>query len=489
MIFTFIMSYFSLKISEKSRFRKWKLITIPEVCQNAKTKPAANYEKLVLLSRSIKGLQGEENVSYALEPLQADKNVAELAKQLAIINNFMATMDNSKDNKKKIESFITPLRQFLNKPDLSARVKAEGVETLEQLVNMLPENDVNPEVRDYLQTAKASVKNEVEKEIANSENAPPKRIENANSKSTKNNNSDSAGKRMVKKINGVEFAFRWCPSGTFTMGSPDHKKQHKVSLTKGFWILETEITQKHVKAIMGQYFGVPKFKYKSKEAEKAVIDILLAHQGESLDKLTPKEKKTIGDAQIILDNYPVTGMSWKRCQEFCKKCKTLGLPVQLPTEAQWEYACRAGSDEPYAKGLEEGQAGDIVLYGEAVDKELLDELKKTLNHYNIYLENLDVYNPDRIRCDELEKCGIYDFIYPVGKTIPNKWGIYDMHSNADEWTLDEYAEYKGIAEINPINNKGYSDYHVIRGGRSGNRRPYSELEHLNRIGFRVIMAQ
>ena len=160
----------------------------------------------------------------------------------------------------------------------------------------------------------------------------------------------SVGERKTIVIKDVEFAFRWCPPGVFMMGEED--EQHRTKITKGFWIMETQVTQLQWKAVMGK---------------------------------NPSHFKG--------DNNPVENVSWKDCNKFCNKCAQLGLPVQLPTEAQWEYACRAGSSGDYA--------GD------------LDEM------------------------------GWYDWnsdfkTHPVGQKMPNAWGLYDMHGNVCEWCQDRY---------------------------------------------------
>ncbi|MBQ2621988.1 MAG: formylglycine-generating enzyme family protein [Thermoguttaceae bacterium] len=192
-----------------------------------------------------------------------------------------------------------------------------------------------------------------------------------------------AGKRLVKVINGVEFAFRWCPAGTFMMGAPmsetgrSDEKQHKVTLTKGFWMLETEVTQKQWKAVM---------------------------------RNNPSRFKG--------DDLPVECVSLGDCQEFCKKCTQLGLPVQLPTEAQWEYACRAGSTGAYAGNLD-----DMVWYWDNSDR-------KT---------------------------------HPVGTKKPNAWGLYDMHGNVWEWCQDWYDDYPRGSVTDPVGPSSGSD-RVFRGG-------------------------
>jgi len=131
-----------------------------------------------------------------------------------------------------------------------------------------------------------------------------------------------AGSRMALSIQGVEYAFRWCPADTFMMGSPtsekdrrDNEAQHRVTLTRGFWMLETQVTQEMWRSVMGN---------------------------------NPSQFK---DSKKL----PVERVSWNDCQEFIKKLNTLGATqsgfrFSLPTEAMWEYACRAGTTTPYHLG-------------------------------------------------------------------------------------------------------------------------------------------
>ena len=192
-----------------------------------------------------------------------------------------------------------------------------------------------------------------------------------------------AGERKTAIVNGVEFAFRWCPPGAFMMGSPEDEKgrnndeqQHKVTLTKGFWMMETEVSQKQWKAIMDT--NISTFNY---------------------------------------DTFPVETVSWNSCQNFCQKCSNIGLPVQLPTEAQWEYACRAGTTGMYAG--------------------VLDDMAWHLS------------NSDRKP-------------HPVGKKKPNAWGLYDMHGNVWEWCQDWYGDYPSDSVTDPTGPESGSN-RVIRG--------------------------
>ena len=227
-----------------------------------------------------------------------------------------------------------------------------------------------------------------------------------------------AGDRIVKYINGVEFAFRWCPPGKFMMGSPenekgreDREKLHEVTLTKGFWMMETEVTQKQWKAIMGNNWN--KF------------------QG---------------------DDLPVETVTWDNCQEFCKICTMLGWPVQLPTEAQWEYACRAGSTEEYA--------------------------------------------------DELNEIAWYDSnsgarTHSVGTKKPNSWGLYDMQGNVCEWCADWYGNYPSGSVTDPT-GPSEGSYRIGRGGcwnflsskcRSASRAFSSHDDRFSDLGFRCILGE
>ena len=239
----------------------------------------------------------------------------------------------------------------------------------------------------------------------------------------------TAGDRKVTKINGVEFAFRWCPAGKFMMGSPEgeegHKNsetQHKVTLTTGFWMMETEVTQKQWQAIMGN---------------------------------NPSSFKG--------DDLPVENISWNDCQEFCRKCTQLGLSVQLPMEAQWEYACRAGSTTAYSWG----------------------------NSLNGDMANCDGNYPygTKTRGNNLEKTA------PVASYKPNAWGLYDMHGNVWEWCQDWKADYPSGSVTNPKKLSNGSD-RILRGGcwvvgagscRSALRHSDAPNFHLNRYGFRCAI--
>jgi len=212
-----------------------------------------------------------------------------------------------------------------------------------------------------------------------------------------------AGERIVLTINDIDYAFRWCPPGTFTMGSPtsekdryDNETQHQVTLSRGFWMLETPVTQAMWESVMGN---------------------------------NPSHFK--GSKKL-----PVEQVSWDDCQGFIQKLNGLniapsGFKFSLPTEAQWEYACRAGTMTPFHFGS--------VLNG---DKANCD------GNYPYGTSTKGKY---------LEKTS------EVGSYPSNAWGLLDMHGNVWEWCLDWYGNYPSGAVTDPVGSPTGSN-RVIRGG-------------------------
>ena len=239
-----------------------------------------------------------------------------------------------------------------------------------------------------------------------------------------------AGERMVKTVDGVEYVFRWCPAGAFQMGSPssesgrdsDEGPQHEVTLTKGFWMMETEVTQAMWRSVMGESI--------SEKAKQGTYWHDLYGEG---------------------TNYPMYYVSWDDCQEFCRKLSSkIGMKITLPTEAQWEYAYRAGTKGRYAG-------------------------------------------------DSLDSMGWYDSnsggkTHPVAQKKPNAWGLYDMHGNVWEWCEDWFGDYPNSAVTDPTGPNSGS-IRVFRGGgwndfarncRSANRNGVSAGYRSNNLGFRVV---
>ncbi|MBR3582027.1 MAG: formylglycine-generating enzyme family protein [Kiritimatiellae bacterium] len=203
---------------------------------------------------------------------------------------------------------------------------------------------------------------------------------------------------------GVTLEMVWCPPGTFTMGS--HRDAHQVTLTEGFWMGKTEVTQAQWESVMGN---------------------------------NPSCFKG--------DNRPVESVSWNDCQQFCQK-----TGLQLPTEAQWEYACRAGNTGEYAGT---GNLDDMGWY------------------------------------DDNSGRGTH----PVETKQPNAWGLYDMHGNVWECCADWYGDYPSGAVTDPQGPSSGSG-RVLRGGSWDRDASYCTSAYrysylypsnaYNNIGFRLV---
>ena len=233
---------------------------------------------------------------------------------------------------------------------------------------------------------------------------------------------------------GMEFVL--IPAGTFTMGSPvaepfrnSDEVQHQVTITKLFYLQTTEVTQGQWRALMGgKVFGPP------------------------------------GTGDI-----PVTKVSWHTCIRFIEKLNALKEGTyRLPTEAEWEYACRAGSKQAYTWGKTISCSRAMYGNNRRKAKECLEYIKK---------RGLPMDGPAPVKS------------YPA-----NEWGVYDMHGNVWEWCADWYGDYPHYAVIDP-HGAGSGSMRVRRGGswfkdgwwcRSANRNFGHPASRYRTLGFRVV---
>jgi hypothetical protein len=243
-------------------------------------------------------------------------------------------------------------------------------------------------------------------------------------------NGRAPGDRRVVVVNGLEVPLRWCPPGTFEMGSPKREagryadeKQARVTLTKGFWLGETAVTQELYKSVRGTNAA--------------------SHKGARL---------------------PVEQVSWKDAVAFCAKLtereRSAGrllatAEYRLPTEAEWEYACRAGTVTAYWFG------DDAERFGE----------------YGWYADNSGGHT------------------HEVGLKPRNAWGLYDLHGNVWEWCGDVYVN-KLEGGLDPFVTGGGS-VRVYRGGgwsstagycRSASRYWHDPSYRSNYLGFRLALS-
>ena len=255
-------------------------------------------------------------------------------------------------------------------------------------------------------------------------------------------NTIAAEKKLPKKYtetvttkDGEKISFEMVliPGGSFLMGSPSDEAgrqehegpQHKVRLDS-FYLGQKETTIKLFMAFYREtvsakrdFFEVEEAKKDKEQKDKDDVDVITGP--------TP----VYGDMTMgYEDTHPAIGITWHNAMTFCRwLSKKTGKKYHLPTEAEWEYACRAGTTTAYSFGDDPKKLGDFGWFEDTADSET----------------------------------------NPGGKKKPNAWGLYDMSGNVREWVHDFYSPtaYKEAAKKSPsVNPKGpkTGELHVARGG-------------------------
>jgi formylglycine-generating enzyme required for sulfatase activity len=228
---------------------------------------------------------------------------------------------------------------------------------------------------------------------------------------------------VVRIVDGVELRFRWCPSGKFMMGLSEAEavfgaEQHEVELTRGFWLGETQVTQLVWQAVMGS-----------------------------------------NPSRYPGTDRPVEQVSWDDCQKFLSRVNGLqaDLQLRLPTEAEWEYACRAGT------------TGATWLGENSV----------------AVLNRIAWYSSEKL------------LTQPVKQKEANPWGMYDMFGNVWEWCSDWYQQHDDSPAVDPA-GPATGEARVARGHsfepemippRAGHRGAWSPHERDKSRGFRLARWQ
>ncbi len=251
--------------------------------------------------------------------------------------------------------------------------------------------------------------------------------------------------------NSFGMTFNLLSAGKFTMGSPeteplqsDNETQHEVTLSQNFYMQVTEVTQGQWEAVLT-------------EAESREISI------GGLSKI-PSFFSTCGT------DCPVEQVSWDDTQIFINALNQLGEGTyRLPTEAQWEYAARAGSSTAFANGS---------FNGTDCGKD------PNLDKIGWYCYNSRIPGtPEKST-------------KPVAQKDPNAWDLYDMHGNVWEWCQDWYQLDLGSDPVTDPEGPGSGSFRVIRGGdwyggaeycRSAYRDYESPDSSHNGSGFRLTM--
>ena len=194
---------------------------------------------------------------------------------------------------------------------------------------------------------------------------------------------------------------------------------------------------------------------------------------------------------------PVVRVSWRRAMDFCRwLSRQTGMKFTLPTEAQWEYACRAGTQSPLSYGSVDT---DFSIWANVADKSLsvhpgpTGGLESNITaHFGKGILESAIYGSN-ILCDIHFDDGAIATAH-VGSYRPNAWGLFDMHGNACEWTLSTYRPYPYRAE-DDRNAPTEQGRKVVRGGswcdrpkrcRSAFRLSYPSWQRVHNVGFRVV---
>jgi len=232
--------------------------------------------------------------------------------------------------------------------------------------------------------------------------------------------------------NSLGMTFKYIKPGTFIMGSPESEAerhedevQHQVTLTKAYYIGTTEVSQGQWEAVMGQ---------------------------------NPSYFSNCGS------RCPVDSVSWNDVQKFIKKINQQGEGVyRLPTEAEWEYAARAGTTT-------------VFSFGD-----------------NITTEQVNYHGKHPY--DGAAEGEYRDTAVVVGSLPANNWGVHEMHGNVWEWVQDWYGNYSTTAVIDPIGAKSGArrgkrsgSWNDVGGfGRSADRSWYFPNHSSSLMGFRLVM--
>jgi formylglycine-generating enzyme required for sulfatase activity len=248
--------------------------------------------------------------------------------------------------------------------------------------------------------------------------------------------------------NGLQMKFIWCPPGTFTMGTPKSTSKRSsddeeavtvtVTLTRGFWLGKYEVTQSNWEKVM---------------------------------KTSPWDADPWKDGTVrVGPDFPVTFVDYDDAVQFCRRLTDqerragrlpAGFVYTLPTEAQWEYACRAGTQDVYSFGNSNADLYDYAWFGGKWGGSAIHE----------------------------------KYAHQVGLKRANPWGLYDMHGNVAEWCRDDYVK-KLPGGTDPEVVSGGSA-RVTRGGdwllgdcRSAGRcHTWKAGDRLCFVGFRAALRQ
>ncbi|MFI3331153.1 MAG: SUMF1/EgtB/PvdO family nonheme iron enzyme [Rikenellaceae bacterium] len=273
--------------------------------------------------------------------------------------------------------------------------------------------------------------------------------------------------KTIEVAPGVNMTFVRIPSGEFVMGSyngdPDAYPTAKVKIDKAFWMAELEVTNGQVRALMPH-----DSKYVDQQWKDHVVPGYTAND----------------------DDQPAIRITYNEVVKYCKLLsEKSGLNITLPTEAQWEWAARAGSADDFWYG---GLDTDFSTKENMADKTTLDFAVIGIDPKPMKTNNAKYKHYTYLPKDERSNDG--SLIQVAGKKYEaNPFGLYNMHGNVAEWTSSDYLPYPYKAKT-----KETSEYKVVRGGSyferpkystSHTRKYYFPYQSVYNVGFRVIITE
>ena len=276
--------------------------------------------------------------------------------------------------------------------------------------------------------------------------------------------------------NSIGMKLVYVPPGKFRMGSPatdrernniDEVPQHEVEITKGFHLGQHEVTVGEFKAFVA--------------SEKYLTEAEKDGKGGGID--------TLGDSVVdakytwrypvfaATDQHPVANVSWNDAKAFCAwLSRKEGINYRLPSEAEWEYACRGGTETVYQGG---DDPESLSTYGNIADGTLRMKFPSW-------------------RFPTIRGKDGYVFAAPVGQFRKNDFGLNDMHGNVAEWCEDRYDEnYYKVSPSRDPTGPEIGQMRLLRGGswkrdarfsRSASRQPSEPASRTAGIGFRIALS-
>ncbi len=282
------------------------------------------------------------------------------------------------------------------------------------------------------------------------------------------------GQKTIELGGGSKLEMVLIPAGSFVMGDSsglnDERPAHTVTIAKPFYLGKHEVTVEQFRRFV-EATGY------ATDAEKGTgFQGAFAWDSETKEFKMNEEHSWRSTGFSQADTHPVVNISWNDAMEFCKwLSREEGTIFRLPTEAEWEYACRAGTTTGYFHGDDSEETAKFANVADAAFETQFPELKGLV-----------------------QASDGYTYTSPAGSFLPNSFGLCDMHGNVWEWCADWYdPEYYAQSPPHDPRGPATGEERVYRGGgwfnctrgcrsasRSGGR---PENRHLT-LGFRVCVA-